>query len=99
MQFTNQVTATTTPQKLIPGNVRRTALTIFNASATITAYYGSDISLTIGNGMPILPLTGWAMLAGLGDDTTPAIYLIAASTTVDIRFSESMGPEPEKGGV
>lgn len=102
MKFNNQVTVGTTPVRGVESNAKRTSLTIFNNSTTATVYYGADPSVTTGNGMVILPQTGWSFLIGMGDDPTTEFYLVSNAAGADVRVSEGYGDGmryKDNGGV
>jgi len=82
----NTFTATTSAQEIIPANSKRKGFNLDNTSS-VTCYWGFDSSVTTANGFPLRP-SATHFNSGQQDNWRGAIYIIAASGTVDIRFQE-----------
>lgn len=85
----------TIPVRAVHSLRERTSLIIANTSPTATIYYGSDMQVTISNGLPIAPSSTAVFLEGLGDRPDLERWLVSDTAGVDVRIGEETIREKE----
>ena len=96
VKLQSQLYVNTGLNRLVHQKSDRTSVSFFNNHATSILYIGTDRSLTIANGFPIMPQTGYSFNQGLGDQ--PELEYFGRSNTglIDVRIMEA---EAKKEGV
>lgn len=81
----NTFTVTTSALEVLAGNSRRRGNILHNNSS-VTIFWGLDNSVTVSNGMPLLP-SATLFNSGNADAYRGPIFVIVAAGTANLRFN------------